>query len=479
MIRRREMLGRNPSPSRRGRFPHAAWLLVVALLAFPAAIQAQTPSVAVPPNLILPNFDRLPVGQQEGIEAGAFLARTGDAGSNWYNPAGLAKSEKSAVNASATAYEWTSTELEGLGEVAGKSRISSVGTLFSAVLGSGPLKSERWRLGFSIASPILWKPSRIDLAFDQQGGQEEVAYSTDGNFDVMIPAVAVAFAPGGVKSGTFRVGAGLGLAMTSLKQFQAASDRVTTPTSQSVELRSFAGDGSSWDLKFNAGIQWEANPNLILAARGATPTLGVRGSSQMNLQSLQVNTPRVQDLVFRDAEAVFKYKLPAEAQVGAAVIGKKGQIEVDIHYYGAIDPYDMYSSTATGVLTVDTTGTPVTSPVTLAPTPNSNRSVVNVSVGGSYPLTAHLSAHAGFASDRSPVPDGGQSIFRQIDLNRLTGGFSLAGSNLSGSLGFGYSFGSGTRSGTVTGQNGTPVETRLKVRTANLLFALTYSFARS
>lgn len=479
MIRPREMLGRHPSPSRRGRFAHALWLPALALLMFPAALRAQTPSVAVPPNLILPNYDRLPVGQHEGIEAGAFLARTGDAGSNWYNPAGLAKSEKSAVNASATAYEWTSTELEGLGTAAGKSRISSVGTLFSAVLGSGPLKSERWRLGFSIASPIVWQPSRIDLAFDQQGGQEKVAYSSEGNFDVMIPAVAVAFAPGGVKSGTFRVGAGLGMAMTSLRSIQALSNRVTTPTSQSVGLRSFASDGSSWDLKFNAGIQWEANPHLILAARGATPTLGVRGSSQLNLQSLLVNTPRVQDLVLRDAEAAFEYKLPAEAQVGAAVLGSKGQIEVDIHYYGAIDPYDMYSSTATGVLTVDTTGTPVISSVTLAPTVNSNRSVVNVSVGGSYPVTEHLSAHAGFASDRSPVPTGEQSIFRQIDLNRFTGGFSLAGTNLSGSLGFGYSFGSGTRHGVVTGSNGQPVDTRLKVRTANLLFALTYSFAGS
>jgi len=461
----------------RRRFPYAASLLAAALFAFPAALEAQTPSVAVPPNLILPNFDRLPVGQQEGIEAGAYLARTGDAGSNWYNPAGLAKSEKSAVNASATAYEWTSTKLEGLGESAGKSRISSIGTLFSAVLGSGPLKSQRWRLGFSIANPIVWQPSRIELAFDQQAGQEKIAYSSEGSFDIMIPAIGVGFAPGGVTSGKFRVGAGMGLAMTSLRTFQAASDRVTTPGSELVQLRSFAGDGGSWDMKFNAGVQWEANPHLILAARGATPSLRVRGSTQMNLQSLTVNTPRVQDVVFRDGEAEFKYKLPTEAQLGAAVLGQKGQVEVDVHYYGAIDPYDMYSSTATGTLTVDTTGTPTTSTITLAPTRNSNRSVVNVSVGGSYALTNHWRAHAGFASDRSPVPTGLQSIFRQIDLNRFTGGFSLAGSNLSGSLGFGYSYGSGTRSGTVTDQNGKPIETRLKVSTANLLFALSYSFA--
>ena len=54
------------------------------------ALAAQ--AVTVPPNLILPNYDRVPVGQSEGIEAGAYIARTNDAAANWYNPAGLGRS---------------------------------------------------------------------------------------------------------------------------------------------------------------------------------------------------------------------------------------------------------------------------------------------------------------------------------------------------------------------------------------------------
>src|SRR5262249_55504160 len=162
------------------------------------------------------------------------------------------------------------------------------------------------------------------------------------------------------------------------------------------------------------------------------------GSSQFNLQSLKVSSPTVSDLVLRDDEATFEYKLPLEAQVGGAIRGKSAELEGDVHHYAAIDPYDLYSSDAPGFPTTgDNTGTPTTSPVAFATTRNRTREVVNVAVGGSYPLTTHLRAHAGFASDRSPVPTGEETIFRQIDLTRITGGLSLAGTNLSGSLGFG------------------------------------------
>ena len=144
----------------------------------------------------------------------------------WYNPAGLGKSVGSAVDASATAYEWTTMTIEGLGTSAGRSRIGTIGTLFSGVVGEGTIDSDRWRVGFSVARPIAWRPSSIDVAFPLNGGQEVLAYSTDVDFSVMIPAVAFAFAPGGVRAGTFRIGTGIGVAITSLSQTQGISARV-------------------------------------------------------------------------------------------------------------------------------------------------------------------------------------------------------------------------------------------------------------
>ena len=45
-------------------------------VALPGVILAQS-GIGVPPGNIVPNYDRVPVGQREGIEGGAYVARTG------------------------------------------------------------------------------------------------------------------------------------------------------------------------------------------------------------------------------------------------------------------------------------------------------------------------------------------------------------------------------------------------------------------
>jgi hypothetical protein len=59
-------------------------------------------------------------------------------------------------------------------------------------------------------------------------------------------------------------------------------------------------------------------------------------------------------------------------------------------------------------------------------------------------------------------------------LSRFTTGLSLTGQRISGSLGIGYSFGSGTREflGPATG------ETRLNIKTVNVLFGLSFAFGQ-
>ena len=87
------------------------WVSLVALaMALPAAAQ----DLEFPDGNVIPNYNRMSIGQREGLEAGAFVARTDDAAANWYNPAGLARSEKVALNASGNAYEYTTVALAGL-----------------------------------------------------------------------------------------------------------------------------------------------------------------------------------------------------------------------------------------------------------------------------------------------------------------------------------------------------------------------------
>jgi long-subunit fatty acid transport protein len=146
-----------------------------------------------------------------------------------------------------------------------------------------------------------------------------------------------------------------------------------------------------------------------------------------------------------------------------------------VHYYGAVASYELYASELPGTLTtVDSGGTPTVTTQPFVPTANSARAVTNVAVGANYKLSTSLRVHAGFASDVSPVDVQAQSTFRKVDLARFTTGLSLTGERLAGSLGLGYSFGSGTRDsvGPATGQ------TRFTVKTMNVLFGLSFAFGQ-
>src|SRR5262245_23388092 len=363
--------------------------------------------------------------------------------------------------------------IEGFGTTQGRSRINTVGTLISVAIGKGTIKSDEWRLGFSLARPIVWRPSSIDFAFSPNANQV-VSYASVADFNVMIPGIAIAYAPGGVSKGRFRIGAGLGMAITSLSQNQSISSRVTT-TSASLTEQSFSAEGSTWQLQPSGGMQWDATPRIILGARLVAPGIRILGSTRLTLATSQFTSPTSTDLVFRDDKATFEYKRPLEASVGAAYRASSMELELDVHYYGALNSYELYSSDSLGTLTtVDNTGTPTVTNPAFIPTVNSARAVTNVAAGGHYRLSQSLRVHAGFASDLSPVDDEAQSIFRKVDLSRFTTGLSLTGQRISGSLGLGYSVGSGTREflGPATG------ETRLKIKTVNVLFGLSFAFGR-
>ncbi|HET9387508.1 MAG TPA: hypothetical protein VFO67_20395 [Gemmatimonadales bacterium] len=436
---------------------------------------AQTASV--PPSLILPNYDRLPIGQREGIEGGAFVARTNDAAAAWYNPAGLGQSRRSALNASATAYEWTSMELEGFGTSQGRSRISSIGTLLSFVVGEDVINSRNWRFGFAITSPVVWQPSSIELALLMPGGTEALAYATDVTLDVMIPSLSAAYVPGGAGIGRLRLGAGLGMAITTLTQSIDFSDRVVDTTTV-VATRDFSADGQVWHLVPTLGLQWDATPSISFGTRISAPGMRVLGSSRMRLQNSRYTNAEVRDLVFADPEVTMDYRQPFEADVGAAFDVFKGEVEIDVHYFGAVDPYALYASDVAGRLTIDSGAGPTVTTVPFTTTTNSARSVVNVAIGGSRPISRTIRVHVGFSTDQSPV-DQSLSMFRQVNLKRFTAGFSLTGERLSGSLGFGYSAGSGTRQTLGSTEGGQQTTTRLNVKAANLLFALSYAVGGS
>jgi len=90
---------------RRGSLSLAGVLAASFLVVLPGWALAQTSTLLFPPSIAITNYDRVPVGQEEALEAGAFVARVGDTASGWYNPAGMATLTRTAIGASASGFE--------------------------------------------------------------------------------------------------------------------------------------------------------------------------------------------------------------------------------------------------------------------------------------------------------------------------------------------------------------------------------------
>src|SRR5262249_14950908 len=89
------------------------FLIVVGLVAqtaFGQVEQVRTP----PPNLVVPNYDMVPVGPFGGLEGPAHAARVDDPSAAWFNPAGLARQMSAQISGSAGVYSHTAVSPQSL-----------------------------------------------------------------------------------------------------------------------------------------------------------------------------------------------------------------------------------------------------------------------------------------------------------------------------------------------------------------------------
>jgi long-subunit fatty acid transport protein len=449
-------------------------LLVLALFLTPAVGRAQTLDFTIPGNMILPNYSRLTVGQEEGLEGGAFIARTGNSLANWYNPAGLVQVATAQINASATAYEQSSIRLEGLSVGAKGSRFASIGTFFGGVVGRPILASDNVRLGFSYATPIQWRPGTLTGAsqFSSGGKANDFGVTTEVELSRSIPGIAAGFRA----RENLRLGAGLGVAMTSLTQRQSLTLRQVSVDSVLTAVRSSTSSGSSYEALFQAGVQWDVNPRLTVGLHVVSPGLHLLGGAKLSFESGTFRADAYDELVFRDNEADFEYQIPAEAGAGVGYRFERGELEADVTWHGSSSTYTLYESSATGTRTVLVGGVPTVTSPGMAPREDAWASVVNVAVGGNYKLNDMWRLHAGFYTDASPVEDAATSFFRKVDMVGWTGGASIQGQKLSGTLGLGYTSGSSEESRLTDPVTGVSARTKLEVHSFRAAYAISFTF---
>jgi hypothetical protein len=437
-------------------------------LIVPAAGYAQNTSL-FPPSAAITNYERILVGEQEALEAGAFVARVSDTTAGWYNPAGLALVENTGIAASATGYEFDVLSLEGLQRSTGSASLNQLPSFLGAVLGKDVLHSDFWRIGFSISKPISWSQSL-------GGGSESaprISYSSNVDFSTLSPMVSVALA----LSHSLRVGAGVGIAITSLSEVQTISAQNLTTTAAGAFLRDLEAGGSIWNLTGNLGLQWDITQNLMLGVMVRFPGLKITSSGSIIAQNVDNNGTLWSQRFFRDRDASFDFKLPWDVNFGLGWKSRVFGVEADLRYHSAISSYAMFDSQQTvEVVTTAPNGTPVVTNQPFPTVQNGAKPVWNWAIGGRVNFGEAWSVHAGFFSDYSPTDPNHQDFYRAVNMYGFTTGARIAGEHLSGSLGFALNWGSSnsfTVGDPVTGQQ---VTTKLSITSFYLLYAIAYKF---
>lgn len=429
--------------------------------------------ISAPPTLILPNFDRTLVGQIQGLEAGAFVARASDSSSNWYNPAGLSRAERTSINTSSTAYGWTSISADSGGQSFGQTTSTSVPSFFGVVIGAPVLNTPKLRAGFSLTQETAWNPTLQQQVSNPQGSNaQRLGYSIRDNFGVSLPAFSIGYHPGS----RWRFGATLSLMSTNYMNDEYVSEQLLSPTSQGNQTRSLQVSASSVGALLGLGAQYDISDRLRAGLSIRTPSVRLWGSSKINYDSLSSTGGQTTNTNFYDDSAFFRYRLPLAVNLGIGYSAPGFEIEADLRYHSAVGTYTMFSSDQPIVTSSNTGGAPTTSSQSLSDIETSFRNVVNFAVGGKYSLSSSVDLHGGFYSSYSPVKDGSNPVFRKIDLYGATFGPSVTIQNVSGSLGAAYEWGSSAPFTVVNALSGAPYETTVHVSTLKLLFALSIGF---
>jgi hypothetical protein len=414
---------------------------VCAAVGLSANLSAQ--AIVVPPpslSLTLPNYLMTPIGQVGGLEGGAFVARSNDASSNWYNPAGLALAQKSSVSSSAGTYQLLSLvpkDLESEDSGGSSQQVPAlVGVVAKKLFGDA-----RWTVGFAGVRTNSWE-QQTDAQIDQlsQTPGRLLSYSADSQFRRNEFSLGMGFEDGR----KWRVGAALSVANTSLRTVATIGEDIVRATGLDAALAERRVTGSITQFRLTGGAQYQVTPSILLGALVRTPGLTIIRSGDYSYNAVATADEENASLSFFDSSPRFDYKLPFQATAGAAWLCDRFELELDVSFFSGNSPYDLFTSekSATFIFDDGQGGAPVVSQIPFDDVLSDNRAVVNVALGGNYALTANKvwTLHFGFHTDFSPVGDEDQ-FFSKVNLYSITLGISGTVGGFTAAIGGNYQFG--------------------------------------
>jgi hypothetical protein len=443
-------------------------LAVVCLMSSPAFAQVDQVSTP-PPNLVVSNYDNVPVGPFGGLEGAAYVARVGDPSAAWFNPAGLARQNTAQISGSAGVYQRTSISPEALPNRGGSFQQlpNFVGFTFAP--------RPRLTVGAALVTNNAWnQETDAELITPVTAGQQRFAYSADSKFERR----TLAFSAGYRGEGAWRYGGGLAFSLMSLRMVQSTSDRIADATGLRSLLVAARTSGSAFQLRSQAGVQYDTS-RWRFGAAIRTPGLTLHESGVVTLDGLlDTGAASLGASVF-DPEADFEYHLPWEFQGGAAFVRPRVELEFDVQAYTPIDAYSLLSSNQPVRLYADagSSAPPIVTSRSFAGLTVASNGVVNVAAGGHVrPLKDRdLRVHAGVGSNRSPAAPA-DVVFNKVDLTTWSVGVSGTFGRLQFAVGLNIQDGSASDVTLRNLLNGQEVHSPIDVHLAGFIYSLAYQF---
>jgi len=447
------------------------WLAVIFVGLGAAIADAQTTDLAAPPaNILISNYNNVPVGPNAGLESGAYVARVGDPSAAWINPAGLSRGQSAELSGSSGLYQLSTVAPSAFPNAGGS--LQEVPSLVGFTV---PKLAAHWTLGVAVLTPNFWtQGTDSQIITDRVDGRDRFAYSADSQFEQTAIAGSAGYA-----AGRWRVGGGLALIETNISRNATVSDRVSSPTSLATVLIESAASGTAIQLRPLAGVQYDASTRVLFGAMVRMPAYTIHRSGSYTTDAVADGGAQSQGLSFFDPGADFAYHFPFEIHGGAAYVSPRVQIEADVHAFTAISAYSMLASSQPIITYADagTATAPVIGTAAFQGFTSESRGIVNVSAGGHVALTANGAwrLHFGAETDLSPVASGDQ-IFTHVDLYGGTVGLSGTRGGFQFTVGVNYRSGSSDEVVLRPLPGSEATQSTIRLRTVGLIYALAYKF---
>src|SRR3954453_12531625 len=149
------------------------------------SLAQEVPITSPPPNIIVPNYNGIPIGPLGGLEGSAYIARAADTSAGWFNPAGLSQAGTQ-LSGSVGNYQFTTVTPKRLPDTGGS-------TQHLPNLVGGTAKFKGFTVGFSLVTTVAWGTS-LDSVYtltNADGNPERFTYSADSGLNQRVSAVAI------------------------------------------------------------------------------------------------------------------------------------------------------------------------------------------------------------------------------------------------------------------------------------------------